>query len=104
MTDTTIEDPRNQLMADLRAVIADAEELLKATTGVTGDRIASVRARAEDTLKSARQRLTELEDSMATQAKEAVRTADKYAREHPWGTAGIAAVAGLLLGVLISRR
>ena len=104
MTDTTIDDPRNQLMADLRAVIADAEELLKATTGVTGDRIASARAHAEGTLKSARQRLTELDDSVATQAKEAVRTADQCVREHPWGTAGIAAVAGLLLGVLISRR
>jgi ElaB/YqjD/DUF883 family membrane-anchored ribosome-binding protein len=104
MIDTTKDDPRNQLMADLRAVIADAEELLKATTGVTGDRIASVRAHAQETLKSARQRLTELDDSVATQAKEAVRTVDEYVREHPWQAAGIAALAGLLLGVSVSRR
>jgi ElaB/YqjD/DUF883 family membrane-anchored ribosome-binding protein len=104
MTDTTMDDPRNQLMAELRAVIADAEELLKATTGVTGERIAAARARAEESLKSARHRLAELDDSVATQAKEAVRTVDEYVREHPWQAAGIAALAGLLLGVSVSRR
>ena len=104
MSDTTMDEPRDQLISDLRAVIADAEELLKATTGATGDRIAAARARAEETLKSARQRLTGIDDSVTTQAKEAVRTADQYVREHPWQTAGIAAAAGLLLGVIISRR
>ena len=104
MTDTTMDDARNQLMAELRAVIADAEELLKATTGVTGERIAAARASAEDSLKSARQRLAELDDSVATQAKEAARTVDQYVHEHPWQTAGIAALAGLLLGVSVSRR
>ena len=41
---------------------------------------------------------------MVDQAKEAARAADEYVREHPWGAVGIAAVAGLLLGVMISRR
>jgi ElaB/YqjD/DUF883 family membrane-anchored ribosome-binding protein len=37
-------------------------------------------------------------------AKDAGRAADEYVREHPWGAVGIAAVAGLLVGVLLSRR
>ncbi len=104
MTETTMDDPRNLLMTDLRAVIAGAAELLKATNGVTGERIASARAGAEESLKSARKRLAELDDSVAAQAKEAARTVDQFVHEHPWQTAGIGALAGLLLGVAVSRR
>jgi ElaB/YqjD/DUF883 family membrane-anchored ribosome-binding protein len=97
-------DAREQIVADMKAVIADAEELLKATTGATGERIAEVRARAEETLKAARVKLSRLDDVVIDQAKETARAADEYVREHPWGAVGIAAVAGLLIGVLISRR
>ena len=97
-------DAREQIVADMKAVIADAEELLKATTGATGERIAAARARAEETLKAARVKLSRLDDVVIDQAKETARAADEYVREHPWGAVGIAAVAGLLLGVMISRR
>jgi len=97
-------DAREQIVADMKAVIADAEELLKATTGATGERIAAARARAEETLKAARVKLSRLDDVVIDQAKETARAADEYVREHPWGAVGIAAVAGLLIGVLISRR
>ena len=100
----SIPDAREQLVGDTKAVIADAEELLKATTGATGERITAARARAEETLRAARQKLAGLEDAVVDQAKEAARAADEYVREHPWGAVGIAAVAGLLLGVMISRR
>ena len=100
----SIPDAREQLVGDMKAVIADAEELLKATTGATGERITAARARAEETLRAARQKLADLEDAVVDQAKEAARAADEYVREHPWGAVGIAAVAGLLLGVMISRR
>jgi len=100
----SIPDAREQLVGDMKAVIADAEELLKATTGATGERITAARARAEETLRAARQKLGGLEDAVVDQAKEAARAADEYVREHPWGAVGIAAVAGLLLGVMISRR
>jgi ElaB/YqjD/DUF883 family membrane-anchored ribosome-binding protein len=104
MADPAISDTREQLAADMKSVIADAEELLKATASATGDRILAARARAEETLKSARERLANLDDAAVAQVKEVAKVADDYVREHPWGAVGIAAVAGLLLGVLISRR
>jgi ElaB/YqjD/DUF883 family membrane-anchored ribosome-binding protein len=103
MSKTTTE-ARDQLVVDMKAVIADAEELLKATTGATGERISAARARAEETLKAAREKLAGLDDAVIGQAKEAAKAADEYVREHPWGAVGIAAVAGLLVGVMISRR
>jgi len=95
---------REQLAADMKSIIADAEELLKATASATGERILAARARAEETLKSARERLANSDDAVLNQVKDVAKTADDYVREHPWGAVGIAAVAGLLLGVLISRR
>ena len=95
---------RERLAADMKAIIADAEELLKATASATGDRILAARARAEETLKSARERLGSVDDVAMAQMKDVAKTADDYVREHPWGAVGIAAVAGLLLGVMISRR
>lgn len=104
MAETTVQDARDQLVTDMKAVIADAEDLLKATTGAAGERIAAARARAEETLRSARQRLANIDDVVVDEAKKAARTADQYVHEHPWGAVGIAAVAGVLIGVLISRR
>ena len=104
MTQSTVSDARDQLVGDMKAVIADAEELLKATTGATGERIAAVRARAEETLRNARQRIANLDDVVVNQAKDAAKQADTYVRENPWGAVGIAAVAGLLVGVMIARK
>jgi ElaB/YqjD/DUF883 family membrane-anchored ribosome-binding protein len=97
-------DARDQLVTDMKAVITDAEELLKATTGATGERISAARARAEETLRNARQKIANLDDVVMNQAKEAAKQADSYVRENPWGAVGIAAVAGLVVGVMIARK
>ena len=81
------------LMDDLRAVLADAEELLRATAGDAAPKVQEVRARAEETLKHARERL----DS-------AGRELDTKVRENPWVAVGVAAGIGLLLGVLLARK
>lgn len=104
MSESVTGGGREQLAADMKSIIADAEELLKATASATGDRILAARARAEESLRSARERLANSDDAAIAQMKEVAKTADDYVREHPWGAVGIAAVAGLLLGVLISRR
>ena len=101
---TTTSAARDQLVDDMKAVIADAEELLKATASATGERIGAARARAEETLKSARSRLSEFNSEILDQAKDAAKATDDYVHEHPWHAVGIAAVAGILVGVLVSRR
>ena len=100
----TTTEAREQLVTDMKAVIADAEDLLKATAGAAGERIGAARARAEETLKAARARLAGLDDAVIARAKDAAKATDEYVHEHPWGAVGIAAAAGLLLGVLIARR
>ena len=103
MTETTT-DPRDQILIDMKAVIADAEELLNATAGATGERIGAARTLAEETLRAARRKLAQVDDVVLDNAKQAARAADDYVREHPWGAVGIAGVAGLLIGIMIARR
>jgi len=104
MTRATTADARDQLVADMKTVIADAEELLKATAGAAGERVSSARARAEETLRNARHKLSQVDDVVIARAKDAARATDDYVRENPWGAVGVAALAGLLVGVLISSR
>jgi len=95
---------RDKLAQDLRVVLADAEELYKATASETGERVKTVRARLGENLQAAKLRVVELEQNTAERAKAAAAATDRYAHENPWQTVGIAAGIGLLVGLLIGRN
>lgn len=95
---------KEKLMEDMRVVVADAEELLKATANQTGERIAAARARASESLQVAKARLAEAQASVVEKVKVAAKTTDVYVHDNPWQSVGIAAALGLALGALISRR
>lgn len=88
-----MEMPTEKLMHDLRVVVTDAEDLVKATAGQTGEHIEKARARAEESVRAARAGL-----------KRAGRRIDAQLHEHPWTAVGIAAGAALALGILLGRR
>lgn len=94
----------DKLVADLKAVVQDAEALLRATSAQTGEKIQEARARAEDSLRQARARLTQVEEEALKRARELADATEEYVRDNPWQAVGIAAGIGLVLGVLISRR
>lgn len=101
---TNTEVTTDQLVADLKTVMQDAEALLRATSTQTGERIQEVRARAEQSLQQARARLNELEQEAYKRAQEVADATEGYVRENPWQSVGIAAGVGLLIGLLLSRR
>jgi ElaB/YqjD/DUF883 family membrane-anchored ribosome-binding protein len=94
----------DRLVDDLKAVITDAEALLKATSAQSGEKIQEVRARAEDSLRQAKARLSEVEEEALRRARELADATEEYVRDNPWQSVGIAAGVGLVLGILISRR
>ena len=103
MTDMT-HAQREKLMSDLKVVIADAEELLKMTAGQVGDKAAELRQRMQTRMEQAKGDLAALQDMALGTAKDAGRVADSYVHDNPWTAIGIAAGAGLLVGLLIGRR
>jgi len=100
----TAEVNTDKLVADMRVVIADAEELLRATAGQAGEKVAAARTKIQDSVTTAKVKLEQLSEASAERAKAAAHATDHYVHDHPWHAVGIAALAGLLLGTLISRR
>lgn len=100
----TTDVTKDKLVSDMKVVIADAEELLRATAGQAGEKVAAARARIQDSMDAAKVRLTTLGEAGADQAKAAARATDDYVHDHPWHAVGVAGLVGLVLGVLISRR
>ena len=94
----------DKLMQDLRAVVTDAEELLKATAGQTGERIEKVRNRAEQSVRDARARLQAAAHDFEQAGEAAVHEMNGRVRENPWTAVGVAAGVGLIAGILLSRK
>src|SRR5476649_1533296 len=94
LTQSSAED----LMEDLQSVLEYDEALLSATAGQAGERIQQVRARAEETVRAARDRLAAAQEEVTRRAREALGDADDYVRENPWQAIGIAAGAAFLVG------
>jgi ElaB/YqjD/DUF883 family membrane-anchored ribosome-binding protein len=95
---------RDKLVADLKVVINDAEELLKITAGQAGEKAAAVRDRMQKTIEQAKGKLVEVENKALDQTKAAARATDAYVHDNPWRSVGIAAGVGLLFGLILGRR
>ncbi len=93
---------REQLIADFKTVVADAEALLRATANEGGEKLAEVRAKAEESLRVAKDRMAETRAALLARAGAAARASDEFVRENPWKVAAAAAGAGLVTGILLA--
>ena len=82
-----------KLAADLKAVMKDAEILIKDTSEVLGEKAAVARQKLEVTIRDAKARL--IESAKAT---------NEFVQENPWKAVGIAAGVGFLAGYLLGKR
>jgi len=103
LTDAVIES-KEQLIANLRRVIADAEELLAATADDNSGKLADLRERIRDNLRVARNKLADAEETLRAQARRVAYAADDYVHDNPWSSIGAAAALGIVVGVLLGRR
>ena len=95
---------KDKLVQDLKIVITDAEDLLRATASTAGERVAAAREKVSESLERAKVKLAEVEDVIIDRSKQAARVTDEYVRDNPWRAVGIAAGIGVIIGMLISRR
>ena len=95
---------RKKLMEDLKTVVVDAEELLKkATADQAREWVATVRTKAERSLKAANDWLAEEEEAINAKTKAIARAAKDTLGTDIWKVVGIAAAAGILVGFLAIR-
>jgi len=100
MTDVS----KDKLISDFKVVVADAEELLRATANQAGDKAVELRGKIQSRLADAKVRLAEAESVVVDKAKLVGRAADDYVHDNPWRSVGVAAGIGFIAGLLIGRR
>jgi ElaB/YqjD/DUF883 family membrane-anchored ribosome-binding protein len=94
-----IEESTERLLQDLRAVVHDGEELLKAGANELSERGTAARDRLMAALEVAKETRRKLEERAVASAK----ATDRIIRQHPYESIGVAFGVGLLVGVLINR-
>ncbi len=104
MTQSATGASREKLLSDVKAVIRDAEDLLKATAGQTGEQVMEFRKKAESRLSDLRERLGDIDENIIERTRVAAQKTDALVRENPWGAAGLGLGIGILLGLIIGRR
>ena len=92
-----------QLTDDMKAVISDADALLKATAGEAGTKLAVVRDRLQASLSTARERVSGMEEAVIAKSKAAAQATDEYVHENPWPVIGSVALGFFALGFLLGR-
>jgi ElaB/YqjD/DUF883 family membrane-anchored ribosome-binding protein len=63
-----------------------------------------MREKLESNLEATRSRLRELQAGVVEKASATAKDADEYVHENPWTAIGLAAAAGVIVGLMIGRR
>jgi ElaB/YqjD/DUF883 family membrane-anchored ribosome-binding protein len=95
---------RGRMAGDIKTVISDGEDLLKAAVSMSGAGVTAVRDKLDEKLSSARARLADASRPAVDMARKSAAAADGYVHDNPWAVIGAAAVVGALIGFLASRR
>lgn len=95
-----IEESTERLLQDLKAVVADGEELLRAGATEWGERGAAAREKLQAALEIARDTQKKIQE----RATETAQATDRLIRQNPYQALGIAFGAGMLFGIILTRR
>lgn len=93
-----------KLAADIKVLVRDTEEFVKATAAETGEKVVDLRRRVQQSVNDVKSNLTQLQGTVVERAKPAAEACDQYVHTHPWTAIGISALAGLVIGLLANRR
>ncbi len=95
-----IETSTEKLLEDLKAVVHDGEELLRAGVQDLSERGVAARERLAAALEVAKDTRRKLEE----RATAGAQAADRMIREYPYQSIGVAFGIGMLIGILVNRR
>jgi ElaB/YqjD/DUF883 family membrane-anchored ribosome-binding protein len=101
---TDSQSSRDKIRSDLRNILSDMDDYLRATANQTGEKIGVLRERLQDQMQRTKVRLADTREVVVDRTKEAARATDEYVHDNPWRAVGVAAGIGLIVGMLIGRR
>ncbi|MFI4879935.1 MAG: YqjD family protein [Steroidobacterales bacterium] len=89
---------------EVQNLIADVEDLMDRVGDAADPEIRRLRAKVADAITTAKKSIADGVEQVQGQANQAIEASDRYVRNQPWEAIGIAALAGLAVGFLVSRR
>jgi ElaB/YqjD/DUF883 family membrane-anchored ribosome-binding protein len=95
-----IEESTEKLLRDLKAVVQDGEELLRAGARDLSERGMAAREKLAAALEAARETRERLQQKAVASAK----ATDQFIREYPYQSIGVAFGIGMLLGLILNRK
>ena len=95
---------KDKLFGDMKTVLNDAEDLLKAAAAASGEKAVELREKAMVSLRRAKEAMQDTQVAVIEKSKPAARVTDDYVHDNPWRAVGIAAAVGFLLGLIVNRR
>ena len=102
--DQGVDNTVESLATGFKAVVADAEELLKATADLSGESFIAAREKFKEKLEIARGTLADAQGIARDKAGHAAAATEKYVADHPWKAVAIVGSIGVIVGMLVSRR
>jgi len=91
---------KGKMADDLKMIVSDGEELLKAAANASGEGFTAARAKFAEKVTSAKAKLEDVSQPVVEKAQQA----DDYVHGNPWTAIGVAAAVGLLIGFLAAKR
>ena len=98
------QEHRARLAEEFSHAVEEAQNLLQRASAEGGERARELRAEVETRLRTARERLHQIQDQAAERVQDAAKGADHFVHAHPWQAMGLAAATGLLIGLPMHRR
>jgi ElaB/YqjD/DUF883 family membrane-anchored ribosome-binding protein len=98
---TALRESKDKLLLDLKAVVDDAQALMKEAADVSSESVAGVPAYLEDRFNAVKGNLQQAKNAMQAKAKYAAEATDSYVRENPWKSMGFATAASVIASILI---
>jgi ElaB/YqjD/DUF883 family membrane-anchored ribosome-binding protein len=91
---------KGKMADDLKMIVSDGEDLLKAAANASGEGFTAARAKFSEKIVSAKAKLADLSQPVVEKAGQA----NDYVHGNPWTAIGVAVAAGMLIGFLAARR
>lgn len=100
-------DSTDTASREMRAMINEAEQLLKAAGAATGEKAVELQKRGMDLLSCSISKAHELERKTVHSIKETAASTDKLVQANPWRSAAVSGLLGagigLMLGIALAR-
>ena len=102
--DNGVRSAKDFANGEINSFIENVQDLTDALRDVETPEIARVKAKVKIALAAAKSALADSAAQVRSQARQVSKNTDVYVRDNPWQVVGIAALIGIVVGILASRR